>query len=74
MQWYYSVWFVLLMLFAIAGPFGLPFLWKSPRFHRVSKVVLTALMGCYTYGLIRMITVAVQAALTHIHDIQLTFP
>lgn len=40
-RWYHDVWFVLLMLFVVLGPLGLPLLWKSPRFSRTAKMALT---------------------------------
>ena len=43
-RWYYSIWFVLLMLFCVLGPLALPLLWKSPRFPRWTKWALTVLM------------------------------
>ena len=43
-RWYHSVVFVLVMLFVVLGPFGLPLLWKSPRFPRWSKWLLTPLI------------------------------
>ena len=42
-RWYHSVWFVLLMLFVVLGPFGLPLLWKSPKFAPWAKWALTVL-------------------------------
>ena len=42
-RWYHSVWFVLVMLFFVLGPFGLPLLWKSPRFPVWAKWLLTLL-------------------------------
>ena len=47
-RWYHSVWFVLLMLFVVLGPFGLPLLWKSPRFSRAIKIGLAVLVVVYT--------------------------
>ena len=47
-RWFHSVWFVLLMLFVVMGPFGLPLLWKSPRFSRPLKIALTVLVVVYT--------------------------
>ena len=47
-KWYASVWFVLLMLFVVLGPLGLPLLWKSPRFSKVAKIVLTVATVIYT--------------------------
>ncbi|MCX7920169.1 MAG: hypothetical protein N3A72_11310 [bacterium] len=51
-KWYYSIPFVLLMLFAIAGPFALPLLWKSPEFNTTSKFLLTTLVILITIFLI----------------------
>jgi len=51
-RWFYSVWSVLLALFVFLGPFGLPLLWKSPRFSRGAKILLTALTTVYTLVLI----------------------
>ena len=52
-RWFYSVWSVLLALFVVLGPFGLPLLWRSPRFSRAAKVLLTALTAVYTLVLLR---------------------
>ena len=58
-RWYYSVWWVLLMLFCVLGPLALPLLWKSPRFPRWAKIALTVLVGLFTYWLIAMsVTIA----------------
>ena len=52
-KWYYSVWFVLVMLTPFAlGPFALPLLWKSPQFSKRAKVVLTLLALIATIWLI----------------------
>jgi hypothetical protein len=51
-RWFYSVWSVLLALFVVLGPFGLPLLWRSPRFSRGMKVLLTAATVVYTALLI----------------------
>lgn len=50
-KWYYNVWFVLVMLFFVVGPFGLPLVWKNPRFSRWAKIALTLVMVCYTVAL-----------------------
>ena len=47
LKWYYRPVWVLLLLFVVLGPFGLPYLWKSPSFSRSSKVVLTVLVVAY---------------------------
>ena len=48
---------VLLLLFVVLGPLGLPFLWRSPRFTQTLKVVLTIAVIAYT-GLLVEQTVA----------------
>ncbi len=40
-KWYYRPGWVLLLLFMLLGPLGLPYLWKSPCFSRPMKIVLT---------------------------------
>ena len=47
LKWYYRPAWVLVLLFVVLGPFGLPYLWKSPGFSRRSKVVLTVLVVAY---------------------------
>jgi hypothetical protein len=47
LKWYYRPVWVLLLLFVILGPLGLPYLWKSPSFSRGMKVALTVLEAAY---------------------------
>ena len=65
-SWYYRPWGVLLLLFVILGPLGLPLLWKSPSFTRGWKIVLTALMVVYTVMLVDSMVVAVRVAMEHL--------
>lgn len=51
-KWYFKPWAVILLLFLVLGPFGLPLLYKSPRFHRTWKVILTILTILYTWYLV----------------------
>lgn len=51
-KWYFNVWFVLLMLLFVLGPFGLPLVWKHPRWSRWIKMTLTLIMVLYTIALI----------------------
>jgi hypothetical protein len=51
-KWYFNIWFVLLMLFFVLGPFGLPLVWKHPRWSRWIKIALTLVMLLYTVALI----------------------
>ena len=69
-KWYHSVWFVLLMLFAVLGPFGLPLLWKSPRFNQTAKVVLTVVNIAYTGWLVLLSLSAAKAIVEHLQQIQ----
>ena len=43
-----SRWQVLAMIFAVLGPLALPLLWRSPRFSKRWKTVLTVLVGVQT--------------------------
>ena len=47
-KWYYRRWVVVLLLFVVLGPLGLPLLYKSPRFSKTGKWVLTILTVLYT--------------------------
>jgi uncharacterized membrane protein SirB2 len=50
---------VLIMLFVVMGPFGLPFLYKSPAFTKGQKVFWTAMVVLYTAIAIAIIVIAV---------------
>lgn len=62
-KWYHGRWMVLLMLFFVLGPIGLPLLWKSPRFSRRWKQILTALTLIYTALVLQMLLSAVRLSL-----------
>jgi hypothetical protein len=47
LKWYYRPVGVLVLLFLVLGPLGLPFLWRSPSFSRAMKILLTALVIGY---------------------------
>ncbi len=51
-KWYLRPVSVILSLFFVLGPFGLPLLYRSPRFSRNSKIILTAAVVIYTLYLI----------------------
>jgi len=42
--WWESPWFVLAMLFLVLGPLALPLLWRSRRFTRPWKIVLSVIV------------------------------
>ena len=64
--WYYRPWAVVVLLFLVLGPLGLPLLWKSPSFTRGWKIVLTVLMVVYTVMLLDSMVVAVRVAMEHL--------
>jgi hypothetical protein len=47
-NWYYDPVFVLLSIFLALAVFGLPLLWKSPRFTEWQKVVVSIVTVLYT--------------------------
>ena len=51
-KWYLRPISVVLLLFFVLGPFGLPLLYKSPEFGKASKIVLTIVVIAYTSYLI----------------------
>ncbi len=51
-KWYYQPWVVILLLFFVLGPLGLPFVYKSPKFNKFWKIILTIAMVFYTIYLI----------------------
>ncbi len=61
--WYHRPWWVLLMLFVVLGPLGLPLLWKSPSFSRWSKIALTVAVVAYTILLVEAALNAIRAAM-----------
>ena len=71
-KWYYNLWFVLFMLFFVAGPLGLPLVWKNPRFSRGVKILLTAVMVVYTLFLVQLTMQAVRAAMNQVQQFNAT--
>lgn len=51
-KWYLRPIGVVLLLFFVLGPFGLPLLYKSPEFSKASKIILTIVVIAYTFYLI----------------------
>jgi hypothetical protein len=51
-KWYMRPMGVVLLLFFVLGPFGLPLLYKSQEFSRKLKIVLTIVVILYTSYLI----------------------
>jgi polyferredoxin len=51
-KWYFRPIPVVLLLFFVLGPFGLPLLYKSPQFSKTLKIILTIAVIIYTSYLI----------------------
>ncbi len=47
-KWYLRPLGVVILLFFVLGPFGLPLLYKSPKFSKKSKILLTVAVMIYT--------------------------
>jgi hypothetical protein len=48
-KWYLRPMGVVLLLFFVLGPFGLPLLYKSPKFSKTLKIILTIAVIIYTF-------------------------
>jgi len=51
-KWYLMPFSVILLLFFVLGPFGLPLLYRSPKFSKGLKITLTIVIILYTLYLI----------------------
>ena len=51
-KWYLKPISVILSLFFVLGPFGLPLLYKTPKFSKKVKIILTIAVIIYTSYLI----------------------
>ena len=67
-SWYLSVGFVICMLFLVLGPFGLPLLWKSPRFSSKVKMLLTVATLVYTLLILISLSKVTQAVLSQFNQ------
>jgi len=70
-SWYYRPWAVVILLFLVLGPLGLPLLWKSPGFTRGWKIVLTVAMAVYTLLLIDSMVAAVRMLMEQLEPARL---
>ena len=71
-KWYHNIWFVLVLLFCVLGPFGLPLVWKNPRFARWVKVALTIVVILYTMWLVDVTLKMVHAVMNEINQFNTT--
>jgi len=51
-KWYLKPLGVLVLLFVVLGPLALPLLYKSPKFNKTLKIILTIAVIIYTSYLI----------------------
>jgi hypothetical protein len=51
-RWYLQPIGVILLLFFVLGPFALPLLYRSPRFNKGWKIILTVVTICFTAYLV----------------------
>lgn len=72
-KWYYNVWFTLVMLFFVLGPFGLPLVWKNPHFPRWVKVMLTLIMVLYTVWLVDLTIRVFRAVMEQMDQLNATY-
>ena len=72
LKWYQNFWFVLLLLFFVLGPFGLPLVWKNPRFSRAIKILLTLVMVVYTVVLVQLTIGMFQAVTREVNQFNST--
>ncbi len=66
---FHSIWFVLVMLFLVLGPLGLPLLWKSSRFARWAKVMLTVAVLLYTVWILQLSGTIIQKLLDQLQPV-----
>jgi len=51
-RWYLKPFGVVILLFFVLGPLGLPLLYKSPEFSKKLKIILTVVVVIYTVYLV----------------------
>lgn len=68
MKWYYRKGPVLILLFFVLGPLGLPLLFKSPAFTRKGKLIISVIVLSYTVILLKYIYFWVKLSYTIINE------
>ena len=68
MKWYYRKGPVLILLFFVLGPLGLPLLFKSPAFTRKGKLIISVIVLSYTVLLLKYIYFWVKLSYTIINE------
>jgi hypothetical protein len=69
-KWYSKPVIVILSLFVVLGPLGLPLLYKSPFFSKTTKILLTIATIIYTVCLIYVSIASIRMLLKSIREIQ----
>jgi hypothetical protein len=69
-KWYLKPVAVILSLFLVLGPFGLPLLFKSPCFSKTSKILLAIATLIYTVCLIYASIASIRMLLKTIREMQ----
>ncbi|MCX6071165.1 MAG: hypothetical protein NTU91_09970, partial [Chloroflexi bacterium] len=69
-KWSESPWVVLLALFLVLGPLGLPMLWRSRRFSLLWKLLLTVLMTAITIFILAMVWYVTNQALAPLRELR----
>src|SRR5262249_42318127 len=70
-KWYHRAWSVVLLLFLVLGPIGLPHLWRSPSFSRGMKLILTIVVLAYSVLLLEAVLTAARLALEEMNALGL---
>lgn len=68
MKWYYRKGVIIILLFFVLGPLGLPLLFKSPAFTRKRKIILTILVLVYTIVILKYVYSWVKLSYTIINE------
>jgi hypothetical protein len=68
--WSESPWVVLSLMFLVLGPFALPLLWRSRRFTRLWKGILTIAMAALTAFLVYSMWFVVHEALAPLRELE----
>ena len=70
-KWSENPWVVLVLLFFVLGPLGLPMLWRSRRFSLLWKVLLTALIVAVTVFILAMVWYVTYQLLAQLRELKL---
>jgi hypothetical protein len=69
-KWYLNPIVVLVLLFFVLGPLGLPLLYRSPHFGRTSRIILTIVTIIYTAYIFYESVILVKSMLKWVLEMQ----